>query len=146
MSLLTIYVTFHTIGLVLWTGMAFLLPLVILPIVRSKEESERSKTLADITRRYLPWFIIGGLIVGATGWAQTIWLTKLFAGTVIIYYKHVAVLVLIAISAYIWFYLAPKLSKPQTNSAGLWTQMTIFSWLQLAASAAVLFLCAWMIT
>jgi hypothetical protein len=146
MSLLTIYVTFHTIGLVLWTGMALLLPLVILPVLRSMEESERIKTMANIIRRYLPWFIVGGLIVGATGWAQTIWLTKLFAGTVIIYYKHVAVLVLIAISAYIWFYLAPKLSKPQSNSAGLWNQMVVFSWLQLAASVLVLFLCAWMIT
>lgn len=146
MSLLTIYVTFHTIGLVIWTGMALLLPLVILPVLRSMEESERIKTMANITRRYLPWFIVGGLIVGATGWAQTIWLTKLFAGTVIIYYKHVAVLVLIAISAYIWFYLAPRLSKPQSNSAGLWNQMMVFSWLQLAASVAVLFLCAWMIT
>jgi hypothetical protein len=146
MSLLTIYVTFHTIGIVLWTGMALLLPLVILPVVRSMDESARIKTMADMTRRYLPWFILGGLAVGATGWAQTIWLTKLFAGTVIIYYKHVAVVVLIAISAYIWFYLAPKLSKPQSNAAALWSQMTVFSWLQLAASVLVLFLCAWMIT
>jgi hypothetical protein len=146
MSLLTIYVTFHTIGLALWTGMALLLPLVILPCLQSMEESERIRNMANITRRYLPWFIVGGLTVGATGWAQTIWLTKLFAGTYVIYYKHVAVLVLIAISAYIWFYLARKLSKPQTDARGLWKQMQIFSWLQLAASVAVLFLCAWMIT
>lgn len=146
MSLLTIYVTFHTIGLVLWTGMALLLPLVILPAVQTMEGSEQTKIMANITRLYLPWFIIAGVTVGLTGLAQTIWLFNLFGGHPIIYIKHVTVLILIAVSAYIWFYLARKLSKPQTDALGLWKQMQIFSWLQLAASVAVLFLCAWMIT
>jgi uncharacterized membrane protein len=146
MSLLTIYVTFHSIGLVIWTGMALLLPLVILPTVRAMEGSEQTKIMANITRRYLPWFIIAGLTVGATGWAQTFLLINLFGRSPILYSKHVAVVVLIAVSAYIWFYLARKLSKPQTGAAGLWKLMQIFSWLQLVVSIAVLFLCAWMIT
>jgi hypothetical protein len=145
MSLLTIYVTFHSIGLVIWTGMAMLLPLVILPMVRAMDGAEQTALMANLYRRYLPWFILAGLTVGATGWAQTIVLFNLLGGHPIIYLKHVAVVILIAVSAYIWFYLARKLSKPQPDSAGLWKQMQVFGWVQLAVSAVVLFLCSWML-
>jgi uncharacterized membrane protein len=145
MSLLTIEVTFHSLGLVLWTGMAFLLPLVLLPHIRSLEEPARTKALADISRRYLPWFIGGGLVVGLTGWLQT------FAvygdqSPWTLYAKHVVVVLLILFSAYIWFYLTVKLSKPQPDAAGLWTQLNVFAWLQLASAVLVFFFLAWMLT
>jgi len=53
--------------------------------------------------------------------------------------------VLIAISAYFWFYLAPSFPNPNPIPPGYGTDDDLLV-AQLAASVAVLFLCAWMIT
>jgi hypothetical protein len=145
MKLLTIEVTFHSIGLILWTGMALLLPLVILPYIRSLTEPARTNAVAGISRRYLPWFIAGGLVVGLTGWLQTFAVYGDHSPWTL-YAKHVVIVILILFSAYIWFYLTRKLSKSQPNAAGLWKQLEVFAWLQMAASVLVLFFLAWMLT
>jgi hypothetical protein len=145
MSLLTIEVALHAIGLVFWTGMALLLPLVILPYIRTLAEPARMNAVADMSRRYLPWFIGGGLVTGITGWLQTFQLFPQNAPA-LLYVKHVFVLLLTLVSAYVWFYLTIKLSKPQSNAAGLWTQLDVFAWLQFVFAVLSLFFCAWFLT
>jgi uncharacterized membrane protein len=145
MSILTLYVTLHSIGFTVWVGMALLLPVVILPVIRSLDEPGRTRIMAAISRRFLVPFIVSGLVVGATGWAQTI-LIPAFADHPIIYIKHVVVVLLVLVSAYIWFLLGPKFGKAGSDSSGLWKQLEILSWIQLVLGAATLFLCAWMIT
>jgi hypothetical protein len=57
--------------------------------------------------------------------------------------KHVVILPLIAVSAYIWFYLARKLSKPAADQS-LWAQLTVWSWIQAGLGVAVLILTGWL--
>jgi uncharacterized membrane protein len=143
MSLLGIYLSIHMIGLVLWLGAALLLPIVILPAIRALENAQQGKFLQVFTSRYLPWFIGGGLAVGLTGWVQTLDMLDDINVPAIIA-KHVAILPLIAVSAYIWFFLARKLSKSPADDKGLWNQMMIFSWVQAALGVVVLVLTGWL--
>ncbi len=146
MNILTVYLTFHTIGFVLWTGMGLLLPLVILPAIRALDEPQRVKMMAEIARKFLPWFIAGGLAVGITGWAQTFLMFDAFGHQPYIYIKHVAVLLLVFASAFLWFFWAPKFYKSKSDSAGLWKGLTVLAWVQAVLSVATLVMCAVMIT
>jgi uncharacterized membrane protein len=127
MNILTVYLTFHSIGFVLWTGMGLLLPLVILPALRPLNESQRVKMMAEITRKFIPWFIAGGLAVGLTGWAQTFSMFDAFGHQPYIYIKHVAVLLLVLVSAFLWFYWTLKFNKPKSDAAGLWKRLTVLA-------------------
>lgn len=145
MSILTLYLTLHSLGFTVWVGMSLLLPVVLLPAIRTLDEPVRTRFMAVLSRYFLIPFIVSGLVTGATGWIQTFLLPG-FADHPIIYIKHVVVLLLVLVSAYLWFWLAPKFGKGQPADAGLWGQVEILSWIQLVLGAATLFLCAWMIT
>ena len=142
MTVLGVVFTFHLIGLVIWLGAAFLLPIVILPAARSLEGAAPNAFLGALTRRYLPWFVGGGLVVGLTGWIQTEMMIDDLNLTAA-YTKHFVILPLIAVSAYIWFYLARKLGKPGAD-AKLWNQMAVWAWVQAALAVAVLAITGWL--
>ena len=146
MNILTVYVSFHSIGFVLWTGMGLLLPLVFLPAIHALDEPQRVKMMAELTRKFLPWFIAGGLAVGVTGWAQTFMMFDAFGHQPYIYIKHVAVLLLVFVSAFLWFFWGPKFYKPAADPANLWKWTAVLAWIQAALSVATLVMCAVMIT
>jgi hypothetical protein len=142
MSVLGIVFTFHMIGLVLWLGAAFLLPIAILPAVKSLEAAAQNKFVETFTNRYVPWFILGGIAVGISGWIQTeMMLDDLNVPVTIA--KHVVILPLIAVSAYIWFYLARKLSKPAAEPRW-WNQLMVWGWVQAGLGVIVLVLTGWL--
>jgi uncharacterized membrane protein len=143
MSILGVYFTFHMVGLVIWLGAAFLLPLAIVPAVKSLEGLDQLKFMEVFNKRFLPWFIVAGIAVGLSGLMQTIQM-KDDLNLPIVIAKHFAILPLIAVSAYIWFYLVRKLSKPMMNNNGIWTQLMVFAWVQVALSVIVLILTGWL--
>jgi uncharacterized membrane protein len=142
MSLLGVIFTFHMIGLVIWLGAAFLLPIAVIPAVKSLAAAEQNKFIDKFTRRFIPWFVVGGLAVGISGWLQTTMVVDDLNVPVTIA-KHVAILPLIAVSAYIWFYLTRKLSKPGADQK-LWTQLVAWSWIQAGLGVIVLILTGWL--
>ncbi|MGD0174547.1 MAG: hypothetical protein ABSC61_09045 [Anaerolineales bacterium] len=142
MSLLGVVFTIHMIGLVIWLGAAFLLPIAVLPALKSLAAAEQNKFIDKFTSRFIPWFVIGGIAVGLTGWAQTTMMADDLNIPVMIA-KHVAILPLIAVSAYIWFYLARKLSKPGAEQK-LWTQFVVWGWIQAGLGVIVLILTGWL--
>jgi hypothetical protein len=142
MSVLGVVFTFHMIGLVLWLGAAFLLPIAILPAIESLEASAQNKFMATFTNRYLPWFVFGGIAVGITGWLQTTMMLDDLNVPVTIA-KHVAILPLIAVSAYIWFFLTRKLAKPAADQK-YWTQLVVWSWIQAGLGVIVLIITGWL--
>jgi uncharacterized membrane protein len=142
MSLLGVVFTFHMIGLVIWLGAAFLLPIAVIPAVKSLAAAEQNKFMDKFTRRYIPWFVIGGITVGLTGWAQTNMMIDDLNVPVTIA-KHAVILPLIAVSAYVWFYLTRKLSKPAAAQS-LWTQFVVWSWIQAGLGVIVLILTGWL--
>jgi len=142
MSLLGVIFTFHMIGLVIWLGAAFLLPIAVIPAVKSLAAAEQNKFIDKFTRRFIPWFVVGGLAVGISGWLQTTRVVDDLNVPVTIA-KHVAILPLIAVSAYIWFYLTRKLSKPGADQK-LWTQLVAWSWIQAGLGVIVLILTGWL--
>jgi uncharacterized membrane protein len=142
MSVLGIVFTFHMIGLVLWLGAAFLLPIAILPAVRSLEAAQQNTFMETLTRRFIPWFVLGGIAVGISGWIQTSMMLDDLNVPVTVA-KHVVILPLIAVSAYLWFILARKLSKPGAEQR-LWNQMMAWSWVQAGLGVIVLVLTGWL--
>jgi uncharacterized membrane protein len=141
MSILGVVFTFHMIGLVLWLGAAFVLPIALIPAVHSLDAAGRAKFMEVFTKRFLPWFVVGGIIVGLTGWAQVNMMDNLNVPVTVA--KHIAILPLIAVSAYIWFFLARRLSKLAADQT-LWTQLLVWSWIQAGLGVIVLFLTGWL--
>jgi uncharacterized membrane protein len=142
MSGLGVVFTFHMIGLVLWLGAAFLLPIAILPAVRSLEASQQNAFMEKLTKRFIPWFVLGGIAVGITGWIQTEMMMDDLNIPVMVA-KHLVILPLIAVSAYLWFFLARKLSKPAADQR-LWAQLMVWSWIQAGLGVVVLILTGWL--
>jgi uncharacterized membrane protein len=140
MSALQMYFALHMIGLTIWVGQALLLPIVIIPAVKSLEAAGQMKFWEVFTKRYIPWFVGAGLVVGITGLLQMLspdlWEEMDGNGTLIL--KHVVIIPLIAASIYVWFFLGKKLGKPDTDKAKLNGQMDVFAWVQLTLSVAVL--------
>ena len=141
MTLLGVVFTFHMIGLVIWLGAAFVLPIALIPAVKVLDTAGQSKFMELFTKRFLPWFIVGGIAVGLTGWAQVNMIDDLNIPVTIA--KHIVILPLIAVSAYIWFYLARKLSQPGADQK-LWTQLAVWGWVQAALGVVVLILTGWL--
>jgi uncharacterized membrane protein len=140
MSSLQLYFALHMIGLVIWLGIALILPMVFIPAVKSLEESGQVKFMEVFTRKYIPWFVGAGLVVGITGLLQTLSpeLWEEMDGNGMLILKHVVIIPLIASSIYVWFFLAKKLGKPETDKTKLWGQFVVFAWVQLTLSVAVL--------
>lgn len=140
MSLIQMYFSLHMIGLVIWLGAAMVLPIALIPALKSLEAAGQVKFMEVFTKRYIPWFIIAALVVGASGFLQMIspdmW--EEMNGNGILILKHVVILPLIATSLYVWFFLARKLGKPDTDKTRLMQQFVVFSWVQVTLSVAVL--------
>jgi uncharacterized membrane protein len=141
MSLLGVSLAFHTVGLTIWIGAAFLLPIAILPAIRSLEAAQQIKFMDVFSRYFIPWFIVGGVAVGITGWVQTFQLLDVLKFNVILT-KHYVILPLIAISGYIWFFLARKMSKPGADNSKWWRQLIVLAWAQAILGVVVLVLAA----
>jgi hypothetical protein len=56
--------------------------------------------------------------------------------------KHYVILPLIAISGYIWFFLARKMSKPGADNSKWWRQLIVLAWAQAILGVVVLVLAA----
>jgi uncharacterized membrane protein len=150
MSSLALYFSLHMIGLVIWLGIAMILPMVFIPAVKSLEEGAQVKFMEVFTKRYIPWFVISGLVVGITGFLQMFapdlseemlggsGFLFLKEGNGILILKHVVIIPLIAASIYVWFFLARKLGKAEGDKTKLWGQFVVFAWVQLTLSVAVL--------
>lgn len=140
MSVLQIYFSLHMISLVIWLGTAMILPIALIPALKSLDDTGQAKFLGTFTKRYIPWFIIAALVVGVTGFLQIIYpdLAEEMADNGILILKHIVILPLIATSLYAWFVLARKLGKPNKDRARLMQQFVLFSWVQAALSVAVL--------
>jgi len=140
MSILQMYFSFHMIGLVIWLGAAMVLPIALIPALKSLDDAGQAKFMGIFTKHYIPWFIIAGLVVGVTGLLQTIHpeLAEEMAENAILILKHVVILPLIAISVYVWFVLARKLGKLDQDRAHLMQQFVVLSWVQAVLSVAVL--------
>lgn len=140
MSSLQLYFALHTISLVIWLGAALLLPLSLIPAVKSLDEGAQVKFMEVFTRKYIPWFVGAALVVGITGLLQMLSpdLWEEMDGNGILILKHAFIIPLIATSIYVWFFLAKKLGKPDTDKTKLWGQFVVFAWVQLTLSVAVL--------
>jgi uncharacterized membrane protein len=140
MSSLQLYFALHTISLVIWLGAALLLPLSLIPAVKSLDEGAQVKFMEVFTRKYIPWFVGAALVVGITGLLQMLSpdLWEEMDGNGILILKHAVIIPLIATSIYVWFFLAKKLGKPDTDKTKLWGQFVVFAWVQLTLSVAVL--------
>lgn len=140
MALLPLYFSLHMIGLVIWLGAAMILPIALIPALKSLEPAAQAKFMEVFTKRYIPWFIVGGLVVGITGYLQTVApdLVEEMTGNSILILKHVVIIPLIATSVFLWFILAKKLGKPETEKTNLMKRFVVFSWVQLTLSVAVL--------
>jgi uncharacterized membrane protein len=140
MSFLAIYFSLHMIGLVIWLGAAMILPIALIPALKSLESAAQAKFMEVFTKRYMPWFVVGGLVVGVTGYLQVVApdLAEEMSSSVTLILKHVVILPLIATSVYVWFFLAKKLGKPETDKTKLMQQFVFCSWVQALLSVAVL--------
>jgi uncharacterized membrane protein len=140
MALLPIYFSFHMIGLVIWLGAAFILPIALIPALKSLESTAQAKFMEVFAKRFIPWFIGGGIVVGITGYLQTVApdLAEEMKDNSILILKHVVILPLIAVSAYLWFSLAQKLGKTEGDRARLMKQFVVLSWVQALLGVAVL--------
>lgn len=142
MPLLPIYFSFHMIGLVIWLGAAMILPIALIPALKSLEPNSQAKFMEVFTKHFVPWFIVGGLVVGVTGYLQTVApdLAEEMKDNTMLILKHAVILPLVAVSAYIWFFLAKKLGKPETEKTRFMQQFVVLSWVQALLSVAVLVL------
>jgi len=140
MSSLQLYFSLHMIGLVIWLGAALLLPLTLIPAVKSLEAAGQVKFMEVFTRKYIPWLVGAALVVGITGLLQMLSpeLWEEMEGNGMLILKHVVIIPLVATSIYVWFFLAKKLGKPDTDKTKLWGQFVVFAWVQLTLSVAVL--------
>jgi hypothetical protein len=92
------------------------------------------------TKRFIPWFVGGALVVGITGYLQMVApdLAEEMTDNATLILKHVVILPLIAVSVYIWFFLARRLGKTEGDNTKLMKQFEVFSWIQALLSVAVL--------
>ncbi|MCX6053442.1 MAG: hypothetical protein NTZ74_00720 [Chloroflexi bacterium] len=142
MTLLQVYFSLHMIGIVIWLGAALILPLALIPALKSLEGAAQAKFLLTFTKRYIPWLIVSWVLVGVTGVLQVIFpdLAEEMSGSQVLIVKHAFILPLIAVSTYLWFFLAKKLGQPKGERTKFMQQFVGFSWLQALLSVAVLIL------
>jgi len=89
---------FHEMGIAVWVGGSFLIPLVLLPSVQSAiDPSARLKFLLDLSGRLARWVILSIVVVVITGILQTdriYGLTYLFGVNVLALKVIVAILMI----------------------------------------------------
>jgi uncharacterized membrane protein len=143
MSLMAIALALHMIGLVIWLGAGTVFPIFILPAINGLDEENKRKFLGIFTNRFLPYFVVSGIVVGLTGWYQTVQMSEDLILPAIIA-KHIVILVLIIVSVYFWLYLARRLSKPEPTDKKLWGQFSLLAWVQAALGIIVLIITGWL--
>jgi putative copper export protein len=120
-----------------------LFPLIILPAINGIDEENRKIFLNNFTKRFTPYFAISGIVVGITGWYQSVQMEDDLNLPVLIA-KHIAILPLIVVSIYYWLYLTPRISKTETSDKKLWNQIIILGWVQCILGIIVLLLTGWL--
>jgi uncharacterized membrane protein len=140
MSNLQIYFSFHLIGLVILLGVDLLLPIALIPALKSLDEAGQIKFMGVFSKRYIPWFILAVLVMIVTGALQMFnpSLVEEMTGNSTLLLKHIVTLPLIATGIYVWFFLTRKLGKPNEDRTRLMNQFVIFSWVQAVLSVALL--------
>jgi uncharacterized membrane protein len=128
------------IGLVIWLGAAMVLPIALIPALKSLNDANQAKFLETFTKHYIPWFIIAFIVVFVTGVLQLVHpdLVEEMTSNGMLILKHTVMLPLIISSIYIWFILARKLGKANKDRSRLMQQFVIFGWVQAILSIAVL--------
>lgn len=71
MSLLSILFWIHLIGVTVWVGASFLMPLVIIPAIQSVDPPVRMKAMAAISQKLTPFVTLSIVLVFASGLWQT---------------------------------------------------------------------------
>jgi putative copper export protein len=143
MTMIGISFAFHLIGINLWVGAAFLLSLAVIPALGALEPDAQLEFLKRFTRHYLPWFILGGLTVGVTGWFQTFDMLK-DLNLPAAYAKHSAIVLLILVSVVLYLFLARRLSKPIPDRQKFWNWFVTLAWIQSVLGVIILFLTGWL--
>ena len=133
----------HILGQVMWLGPALILPIALIPAIRSLEPAAQTKFMSKFWKAYFPMFVIGGLLVGVTGWWQYVKMAGAMNKTIIIA-KHTVILPLIAVSVWIWVFTARKLTKPADDASRQWKMLVPLSWIQLILAVAVFFVTGWL--
>lgn len=143
MNSLGLSFTLHILGQVIWLGPALILPIALIPAIRSLEPAVQTRFMAKFWKMYFPMFVMGGILVGVTGWYQY---AKMAGGInrPIIIAKHVVILPLIAASVWIWVFVARKLSKPAEDTSRQWKMLVPLSWVQLILAVAVFVITGWL--
>jgi uncharacterized membrane protein len=72
MSLLAILFWIHLIGVSIWVGASFLMPLVIIPAIQSVDPPARMKAMAAISQKLTPFVSLSIVLVFVSGIWQTI--------------------------------------------------------------------------
>jgi uncharacterized membrane protein len=128
------------ISLVIWLGAAVLLPIALIPALKSLKDVDQTKFLEAFTKRFNPWFVIAVIVVFTTGVLQLVHpdLVEEMTNNGVLILKHAVILPLIVTSLYVWFVLARKLGKPNKDRSRLMQQFVVFGWLQAMLSVAVL--------
>jgi len=144
MKLIGISFILHLVGIVFWIGSSLLLPLAILPAIRKLKTAAQIAFIRSFKKRFLPFLTGGALIAGLTGWYQTVKMEKDLVVSAI-YTKHIVILLLIAVSIYVWFFLAGKLVKSlEKNKGNVWNHFALFSWIQAGLGVLVLICTGWL--
>ncbi len=104
--LLAVSFWIHFIGVTVWVGASFLMPLVILPAVNSLEPPSRMKPMAAISAKMMPWVTASIILVFLSGIVQTVMIFGSRPSTTLIIKIVVAVLMLAN-----GFYLGVVLTK-----------------------------------
>jgi uncharacterized membrane protein len=72
MSLLSILFWIHLIGVSVWVGASFLMPLVVIPAIQSVDPPARLKAMAAISQKLTPFVVLSIVLVFASGLWQTV--------------------------------------------------------------------------
>ncbi len=135
--------TLHILGLALWVGPALILPIALIPAFRSLDPAAQTKVMSKFWKTYFPMFVIGGLLVGITGWFQYVKMAGSLNKTAIIA-KHSVIVPLVIVSVWIWVFVARKLTKPGESASGAWKQLVPLAWIQLVLGVAVFIMTGWL--
>jgi uncharacterized membrane protein len=140
MSNLQIYFSIHLVGMVILLGGALMLPIVLIPAIKSLDDAGQNKFMEIFGKRYSLWFTISAFLMVVTGSLQMFSpvLAEEMSGNTTLFLKHVVILPLIATGIYVWFILARKLGKQNEDRNRLMQQFVILSWVQAVLSVALL--------
>jgi hypothetical protein len=109
MDLLAVSFSFHTVGIVIWTGVVLLLPLGIIPAWEAMDVPAQHRFLRILVQWWGPLLMVAALVVGVTGWIQTVGVEDVNEPVLIV--KHCVVVLLLIVNGYIVFGPGRKLIK-----------------------------------